>query len=286
MAEKKRVEPSLDTKTIDRLRIVLQEQRASGASGYPCTVRQLVEKAEVAGLTASFVVKSPIIRRHLAIGFKKTASADAAARSFVVLVEDAPALLQSGALLVRLLELKRTASNQVASLAELGNLLYGSDQSSRFKKHWQAALDGGGLPEGVGSLRMSNTRKLFLLSDVQSSIADPLRVEAPEEPEDPIPILRVSEEPSVPLTERILAAFDRLDAARGHKNFVPLLELRGELPGIARGEFDAAVNELRRKWELTLDPAEGRHERVPAELLEAGIREGSSVLVYAARREG
>lgn len=89
----------------------------------------------------------------------------------------------------------------------------------------------------------------------------------------------------VALPERILAVFDELNAKRGHRNYVQLFEMREALPDVSRSEFDRAIDELRRRWVLTLDPAEGRHERVSPEVLDAGIQDQGSLLVYAARRD-
>lgn len=80
--------------------------------------------------------------------------------------------------------------------------------------------------------------------------------------------------------QMILDAFDRLDTGR---NFLPIFQLRRAVP-LTPEQFVIAFNELRRRWILTADPAEGRHERVPEEVLTGGVREGTTVLAYAARR--
>jgi hypothetical protein len=84
--------------------------------------------------------------------------------------------------------------------------------------------------------------------------------------------------------EALLSAFDMLDAS-GRGYYVALSDLRRALPGLSRAEFDRTIQKLRRDWVLTLDPAEGRHETVPRDVLDAGIMEQGRLLVYVARRE-
>ena len=85
--------------------------------------------------------------------------------------------------------------------------------------------------------------------------------------------------------ERILEAFDNLDAATGQTNYVKLYDLRQALPDLSRAAFDEGINQLRRERILTLDSSDGRHERLPKREMDAGIIEqGNTPLVFAARR--
>ena len=52
-----------------------------------------------------------------------------------------------------------------------------------------------------------------------------------------------------------------------------------------RQDLDAAINELRRAQRVTLDSADGRHERLGAEEIAAAIVEDGNRLVYMARRQ-
>lgn len=78
----------------------------------------------------------------------------------------------------------------------------------------------------------------------------------------------------------IMLAFRRNDTGG---NYVSLYALRTD-SGIPHDRFDEAINQLRRDRVLTLDSADGRHGRIPASVLAAGITEEGKVLVYAARR--
>jgi len=80
------------------------------------------------------------------------------------------------------------------------------------------------------------------------------------------------------------AEFDRLDERHGGHNYVLLYDLRRALPGFSRSEFDAQLNDLRRRKIFSLDSADGRHVRLSQDQRDAGIREAGSLLVYAARR--
>lgn len=84
--------------------------------------------------------------------------------------------------------------------------------------------------------------------------------------------------------ERLLRAFDALNEKHGGRYYVALKDVRAALP-FAREDFDRVLNELRADWVLTLSPAEGRHEHVPRDVLDAGISENGRNLVYVSRRE-
>jgi len=87
-----------------------------------------------------------------------------------------------------------------------------------------------------------------------------------------------------PLAKRVLLTFDHIDAKTGKGNYVTLYALREALPGVPRGDFDQAVNELRIARKVSLDSADGRHVRIsPAEQAAAIVEDGDR-LVYMARR--
>ena len=114
-------------------------------------------------------------------------------------------------------------------------------------------------------------------------VADTVERAAKREP-PPAPtrkLRRVQREPQhADPQQAILDAFDALDMGR---NFVSLADLR-EQTKLPRATFDAALQALRKSWVLSLDPAEGRHERVPQRVLDAAVREHGELLAYAARR--
>jgi hypothetical protein len=85
-----------------------------------------------------------------------------------------------------------------------------------------------------------------------------------------------------PLKERLLHAIDRLRRQRG-ANQVNLLDLRREMEGASRSEFDLALEQLRRDRQVSLASAEGRGG-ITREEQEAAVREGDALLLFVERR--
>jgi len=81
------------------------------------------------------------------------------------------------------------------------------------------------------------------------------------------------------------STFSRLDKEQGEMNYITMFDLRAALPSYSRQDFDSGLNSLRDQMLFSCDSADGRHCRLPAEQLEAGILESGSYLVYVARRE-
>lgn len=272
---KKQGSKALSADLLEACVAALKRAKESGSTEYPMTLASLLAEAGQPSALAASVAESRAARKVMAIAAKTTVKPAHAQRALAVLLDDAQLLVTHPELLKRLLEHARTPSNQLFSIADLAAQLYSPNQGA-FKKHWVIPARTGNLPAGVGSLMTNTARKLFLLGDVLSATAL-----SPEQTAEPATL----PPPSRPNKERLLEAFDKLDVEGGHRNYVTLFDLRRSLPDVSRDSFDAALNQLRREWVITLDPAEGRHERLPEEVLQAGIREESALLVYAARRD-
>lgn len=76
-------------------------------------------------------------------------------------------------------------------------------------------------------------------------------------------------------------------------DYVPLRDLRKAM-GLSHGDFDKAMNDLRKAWKVTLSPTEGRHNQPDKSLLAAAMYDKGGVgdrdadrrqLVYASLRE-
>lgn len=249
---------------------VLAQRKLLDAETYVAPLGDLLAEAGHPRTAAVEVTKARALRNHLTLTVTTTASEDAAERALVGFVEDAKGILASPQLLVELLQEARDTTNQLFTLSQLREKLFSEDQEA-FETHWSEAIGERRLPEGIGSLQTNGKSLLFFLNDIVQAPPDHASDEPPP--------------PSAPLRERLLEAFDELDVAGGRRNYVTLFDLRNRLPDVGRDGFDAAVKELRREWILTLDPAEGRHERLPEQVLAAGIMDQSSLLVYAARRD-
>jgi hypothetical protein len=283
---------AIDDVTLERLRSLVEERRRTADGAYPVRLSVLLDEAGLPATLAASIPRATKVRKYLALTVTSKASPASALAALVASAEDAATLVGRDALLIAQVERARTASNPASSLGKLAEMKDGLPEKLRkpFKAYWKQAIESGRLPAVLGSLRFRSDYVLFFLSDVTPArrrgavegIPEPSASEAagprPVEP-------RVHADVASPrASERILAAFDALDAASGNRNFVSLFELRRRLQDMSRDQFDAALNQLRRNWTLTLDPAEGRHGTLAPELLEAGIQEESMRLVYAARR--
>ena len=176
---------------------------------------------------------------------------------------------------VDLLKTAHIAANQLFGLSDLTKGLNAAEKTA-FNTRWKTAIAGGALPPGVGSLLVGTgakaARKVFLLANIVPPLQQHTNGQA-------------ARFPAAPVKDRLLTEFDRLNERSGGRYYVSLSDLRHALADIERADFDAALNELRRDWILTLSPAEGRHEAIPEDVLRAGIMEDSRLLVYVARRE-
>jgi hypothetical protein len=176
---------------------------------------------------------------------------------------------------VDLLKMAHIGANQLFGLSDLTKGLSAAEKTA-FVTRWKTAIADGALPPDVGSLLVGTgakaARKVFLLAHIVPPLQHHTNGKA-------------ARFPSAPVKDRLLTEFDRLNERSGGRYYVSLSDLRQALGDVERADFDAALNELRRDWVLTLSPAEGRHESIPAEVLRAGIMENSRLLVYVARRE-
>lgn len=246
----------------------------ANTSKYPLTVAELQSQAELTSAETSALLKSPKDFQVVTLAstkskgkFSKPTAAQVGV-TFVVPEPDTEALVHSDRLLVATLGTLRSPATQALDLPALAKNLPTAFQAS-FRAFWTAAVSESRLPEGVGAVHIKSKPQLFLLTD--------LVVAARTESKS----VTITE----PLEQRLLAAFESLRDLGGKDFYVSLYDLRGALRDVSRQDFDAALNQLRRDWVLTLNPAEGRHETVPQEILDAGIMEQSRLLVYAARRE-
>lgn len=270
--------------------IVQTLQRLRNSSDYPTTLGRLLAAANVPVSQAAAVSTSTKLRPQLSLTAKSTARGDALASALVCLAADTAHMARSDHVLVHLIESRAQGAAKAHSVAELGSQLPEKLQGP-FKKHWKAAAPEGRLPPGIAAIVASRTLLLFREGDLltrkrhsPTPAAGPKAVPAqppalaPRGP-DPVP----SDEQK-PIADHILRAFATIDARLGGQNYVPLLELRTALPDVGRVEFDQAIAALRWERRLSLDAADGRHQRVDAAELEAGIVEEGQTLIYAQRR--
>jgi hypothetical protein len=255
-----------------RARLVgaLRGLRVNGPASYPPTVARLLEVASV---------KPADFARLHAYGFALTAawtpstawlarspSAQAARAFFEEDLDEAIRAVVEDAI-----ERTRASGSTVLDLNELTHPLAKPFAEAVHRRATQPTRSG--WPIGVGVLVREGHPWLFRIQDVTPHFAHATKA---------LPLAQ--EAPTADFEQAFDNAFARIDRAAGGKNYVLLLDLRRALADVDRQSFDLGLEALRRKARYSLDSADGRHERLPREALDAGVREGSSLLVYAARR--
>ncbi len=247
-----------------RLVEALRARRELGKGAYPLLLRQLTacvdrDAGEPLILKA---INTKIFRGHALAVRSKTLEAP------VALLEDLEQLADANATLEFMLTELSKPTDQAFSVAVLK-----AKVTAKLQKSFQGAvsrrLEQDGLPETVGWITISRTKRLFLWSVLHQN-------RLPAGPPEPAHV----EPPSFPVAFE--DAFRRLDRAQGGHNFVSLAELRRAVPA-ARAAFDHGLRELRRAGRFGLAAAEGRHG-LTAEQQEAGIVEDGTLLLYVSRK--
>jgi hypothetical protein len=88
---------------------------------------------------------------------------------------------------------------------------------------------------------------------------------------------------STEFTKHFDEAFRRIDSRNGGQNFLKVFDLRRELPQYSVSQFDLGLRALREADRYTMDGI-GSGSRLSDAERDAGIREGSSLLVYVSRK--
>jgi len=272
---KAKAQPALSGEDLGRLRTVLDSQRSLGGGSYPVPVKRLFELADVPVSEAALKV---LVAPGNAKLFTLTAKAskkdpDATRNALVYVPEDADRIAGSAAIFEKAFEAARASErdSDIFTSVELKKCV-----PTSLQKAFQASVDGwartGKAPfPGVIVVRRKAGKKTTLYLHRLESLVPATATK------QPVPVSR-------DFARDFAREFERLDRASGNNNYVLLHDLRRALPGIERAEFDRRLNELRLAKLFTLDSPDGRHVRLTPEQLDAGIREGSSNLVYVARR--
>lgn len=305
---------ALNPETRERLLSKLREARESAGQGglrYPCTLRELLD-------ACGLEVKDSIVkacRELLPVAAKKEGkkyTTPGLLGSLVALPEDESPLATSAPLLIHLLKRASMKASKAFSIPDLATkTLSSTQQKKRFKDHWNRALSTTQLPPGVAAIPTGRTTLLFLEENLirrpqplagaalqpgaGRGAAHPATSTTAVGPAAAGPLPSTEGAPAKPsvdgpasnqgTVERLLDAHRRVDAELGTDNYVLLSDWRAALPELARGDFDSALDELRRDRRVSLDASDGRHDRLTEEQLAQGIEEAGQTLVYAQRRE-
>lgn len=248
-----------------RLLTMVEAQRQLGGASYPLL---LVRLAQLANEPAAAVLKSvqALERRGvllLSLAVTPKLLSARAGQAHVLVPSDLQAWANSDALLYSALSVCHDEEARAFELNEL-TALVNTQLAAAFRAALRRRIGARDLPAGVGAVPWKQGESLLFLLD------GAVLAGARQEPEE--------------FERRFTRAFDELDRAAGGRNYVRLLALRQALADLPRAEFDAGLAALRRARRFTLDASDGRHERLTAEELAAGITEAGNLLVYVARR--
>ena len=270
---KAKAPPALSGEDLARLRSMLEGQRALGGGSYPPTVERLFELARATMDDAALKIFVSARNAELfTVTEKSTAKKpDATENALVYFPEDADRIAGSAGIFDKALEAAKSTGSDIFTSADLKKLV-----PKALQKAFQASVNGwartGKAPfPGVIVLRKKVGAKTTLYLH---------RLESPA----PTTLVKQPSHGARDFARAFAREFERLDRASGNNNYVLLHDLRRALPDIDRTEFDSRLKELRLAKQFTLDSPDGRHVRLTPEQLDAGIREGSSNLVYVARR--
>jgi hypothetical protein len=265
--------PALSAEDLSRLRSVLDSQRSLGGDSYPVTVQRLFELARVSTSEAALKIFVAARNAKLFMLTEKSTKTnpDATLNALVLFPEDATSIAGSRSIFDKAFEAARRGGSDIFTSADLKKLV-----PKALQKAFQASVDSWAptgkspLPGVIVLRRKAGAKTILYLHRLDSPAAT-----------------TTVKQPSASVRDfagEFARAFERLDRASGNNNYVLLHDLRRALPDIDRTEFDSRLKELRLAKLFTLDSPDGRHVRLTPEQLDAGIREGSSNLVYVARK--
>ena len=278
-----------------RLAGIVKSQRHASADACPVPLGRLLKLADcdLAAKQITNVLKLPAFAGKVAVC--QAASDGSTAEPAFVLRDDIPELLPKLAVLAL-----RLAANAVpkpkkgkasAGPPPKSTLFAAKDLSAALMASkddadgFTAAVDGAAsLGSDVAWLRLKGQRVYFRRQDVEpAGVAGGAAVPAaPQQPSHATSSLPPA--PPADFAAAFEAAYSRVDARGGNWNMVPVLDLRRELPQFARQQFDAGLRALRLANRYTMDSAQGGDVRLSEEQRQAGIQEGSSLLVYVSRK--
>jgi hypothetical protein len=297
---------ALSREALGRLGDELRAQRNQGREQYPIQLTRLFELAALpADVAAMRELVNPRASKVLRVTAKQRRPDDEHYReALAFLPEDADQVADSAALIQHALRRLVSDKTQAFTLAQLTDALPTIIQS-RFRAAVKRRVETNQLWPEVASALYRGARLFLLLDAAARPAAASSSAAAPPEASGSIPS-GASTTPSSPAPLNGAASghvreagrhastidfagvfereFERLDRASGGHNQVLLHDLRRALPEVERDEFDAHLNELRQARRFSLDGSGERQAGLSHEQLDAGIREGSALLVYVARR--
>jgi hypothetical protein len=275
--KKVKAAPKTD-EAVSKLVAIVESQRQLAGESYPVGLARLAELAD-ASLNDTFkCVIGTQGKKVLALSSPATARTkpETLSDALVFLVSDAPGLD-----LGRVLEVLLAREPRAFSTKELAKAV-ATPLKPRFVRELASYSTSESLRPGVGcvTVKPAKTAERFFFLAKHALISLPKSPVGESSPAS-APVVRA---PAGDFESRFEAAFARLDREQGERNYVLLHGLRSLLADVPREQFDAQLMRLRRERRFTLDPSDGRHDRLTQEQLDAGIVEAGNRLVYVAKR--
>ncbi|MCA9048177.1 MAG: hypothetical protein KDA89_05580 [Planctomycetaceae bacterium] len=268
-----------------KLVAALEEMRTQDDLTYPCTFPQLCRHvgSEAGILIASAAAQLEPYASRVAAAVPKSAD------SPIAFVEDAKVLAASPGLVPALLSSQIKSDVQAVPIDRLSKAkgVHGAVQP-HILTALEAMLTRDELPPQIGALKISKKWHLFFLKDVKNSSGiSPATVERSVVPESAKSVLLTpsgNTTTASSFAQDFIKAFEHLDRASGHRNYLKLLDLRRELGQYDRPQFDAGILDLCRTRQFWLESSEGSMVRLSEDEKAAGIMDGGNLLIYCRRR--
>lgn len=274
---KSKATPKTD-ESVSKLVSITESQRQLGGESYPIALVRLAELADASLEDTLKAILGTQGKKVLAISSPATKStkSETLRHALVFLLSDAPEL-NLGRVVAAYLDKEPRAFSAKELLKSVSKPI-----AARFKRELDSYSSRDRLPPDVGSVAVmtGKTRERYFFL-VKHALISQRRQAVPEAT---VAAASVERRPVQDFESRFEAAFDRLDREQGERNYVLLHGLRSLLADVPREQFDAQLMKLRRAQRFTLDPSDGRHDRLTQEQLDAGIVEAGNRLVYAAKR--
>lgn len=289
------LEPQKPPKPIEiatRLFDVLSSQREASTNSYPVPLERLYQLAEYADLpddARSKAIKHKAFADRVA--YCGPRPGDASTSKSCILKSDLeclrPKLVQRAFEYAAATSLQKNAAGgrtTIFSAAELGAaMLVSKADKDLFAAQFDAMIDRAEPALALGWLEIKGKRQYFRLADVHSVGSTASTGVTPQPIALQPPVDRKPEAASLFAVD-FDAAFRRIDARCGSRNFVKVYDLREELPQYDRAAFDTGLRGLREAGRFTMDSGQGGYSPLNDAERRAGIQEGSSLLVYVTRK--
>lgn len=156
--------------------------------------------------------------------------------------------------------------------------------SGAFQQQIEHAINRRRLPSGLASLKMGKDIILFDAKNLLRTSSEPPRAAPVAVATATVPSASANTNHGERFAEEFERVFDRLFKQGGQLRSVKLSELRANLNGYSRDEFNRGLNDLRRQEKFTLEPNEGQRVQLTDQEQAAGIVEAGQSFYFCRRK--